>query len=218
MTTELVRKQFTFYASYYRAVRPLPDAQRLAAYDAIADYAFCLSEPEQGEGTVGSIFALIQPTLDAAHRRARKYRGRESDCGATDLPAPQEEDGAANNCLHENEKENEIEKENEEDSHCCAGAFEAFWELYPRKVGRYDARRAWNSHVRNANKVMERLRAWMDSENWAREGGRFIPKPAAFLRDGRYAKLPDAPQKRTLDSDERASILRMMKEDFDEEE
>ncbi len=101
--TELVRKQFTFYASYYRAVRPLPDAQRLAAYDAIADYAFRMSEPKRSSGAVGTIFALVKPTLDAAHRRSRQYRERKTNCGATDFPISQE-DGAANNCLHEGRK------------------------------------------------------------------------------------------------------------------
>lgn len=220
---ELVRKQFTFYASYYNAVRSLSESKRLAAYDAIADYAFCRREPKELKGEVAMVFALVKPTLDAAHRRSRKYREEQIDWGATGFPTSAKS-RVANTCFHEGEKKGEeevekkVEKKKEEDSLCSAGGFEAFWEQYPRKVERSEAQRAWSERAQDENQVMALLGAWKASENWAREGGRFIPKAASFLRDGRYAAAPEAPQRRTLDADERASILRMMKEEPDEEE
>lgn len=67
--------------------------------------------------------------------------------------------------------------------------FEEFWEAYPRKIGKGDARKAWKK-IKQAVSLLPRILASVEehknSEQWRREGGRFIPYPATFLNQERW--------------------------------
>lgn len=67
--------------------------------------------------------------------------------------------------------------------------FEQFWKAYPRKIGKASARRVWMK-VGQGNGFLARtlvaLAAQVQSEQWRREGGRFIPHPATWLNQGRW--------------------------------
>ncbi len=63
------REQFTFYRSYWQAMQTLPKRDRLAAYEAISDYALNGTEPEL-TGSAATAFILIRPTLDSGRKRA----------------------------------------------------------------------------------------------------------------------------------------------------
>src|SRR5690606_35394706 len=66
--------------------------------------------------------------------------------------------------------------------------FDEFWALYPRRVGKAAAKRAWSRKGLNAkaDEILEHLRARVRSDaQWLAEGGRFIPHPQTWLnRDG----------------------------------
>ena len=114
-----MREQFTFYRSYFDAIRRLKKAaDRAAIYDAIADYALYGNLPELSDAA-GAIFDLIKPTLDAAKRKSDGAKGREkaqdddkipSRCGEDTDKIPSRCDEVGKN---RNEKENEKEKEKE---------------------------------------------------------------------------------------------------------
>ena len=92
------RNQFTFYRSYYDALRYLPQAERAEIVLAICAYALDGEQPQGLDGAPASMFTLIKPTLDAARRKAEGgQRGRSGkDTG--------------------NKKENEIEIKNENEN------------------------------------------------------------------------------------------------------
>lgn len=72
-----------------------------------------------------------------------------------------------------------------------AGGFLEFWREYPRKEARKAAARAWAKiKPGEAAKLMAGLRIWRRSEQWQREGGRFIPHPATFLNGERWRDAP----------------------------
>ncbi len=60
---------FLMLPSYYDAIRPLPDEQRLALYDAIMDYAFGGKEPEDLPPILKGYFVLLRPNIDSSARR-----------------------------------------------------------------------------------------------------------------------------------------------------
>lgn len=78
----------------------------------------------------------------------------------------------------------------------CDGAsqsdrlFEIFWKHYPRKADKKKARRAW-ARLRHVDKLfpvlMKALMAQKRSEQWQREGGRFVPLPSTWLNGERWA-------------------------------
>lgn len=67
--------------------------------------------------------------------------------------------------------------------------FRRFWSTYPRKVAKVDARKAWGK-LRPDAALAERIIAGVESyaatEQWRREGGRYIPNPATFLNKRRW--------------------------------
>ena len=72
--------------------------------------------------------------------------------------------------------------------HTLAG-FEAFWNLYPKKTAKKDTERAWEklspSEVLQST-ILAALEKAKKSEQWTREGGRFIPYPATYLNGKRW--------------------------------
>lgn len=62
--------------------------------------------------------------------------------------------------------------------------FKAFWKVYPRKVGKGDAERAWKK-LRPPEQLVIGIVAAVESQRtcaqWTKEGGEFIPHPATWL-------------------------------------
>lgn len=99
------RAQFTFYRSYYDAIRDLPKKDQTAVLLAICAYALDNEEPKLS-GTANAIFTLVRPTLDAGRRKAMGgHRG-----------SPKKDDEKIDERCGEDtakEKEGEVEKEGE---------------------------------------------------------------------------------------------------------
>src|SRR5207249_4848968 len=67
--------------------------------------------------------------------------------------------------------------------------FEEFWEAYPKKRAKEAAKRAWKKVAPDATLVetiVAVLPDWKASEEWQRDGGRYIPNPATWLNDKRW--------------------------------
>lgn len=71
--------------------------------------------------------------------------------------------------------------------------FDAFWEAYPRKVGKDAAWRSWQKRRPDeglATAMLAALEWQRESENWRKEQGQFIPHPATWLNQGRWQDEP----------------------------
>lgn len=67
--------------------------------------------------------------------------------------------------------------------------FAQFWSIYPRKVGKLAAVKAWNRIKGRSEllpKILAALKRQKGSDDWSRENGRFIPNPATWLNQGRW--------------------------------
>lgn len=93
-------------------------------------------------------------------------------------------------------------------------AFEVFWKAYPKKVGKSDCRQIWEKLRPSKElfaKIMSTLSAASASDQWTREGHRFVPNPATWLRQGRWdddvgsypRNIRDGPKTRFHNLDER---------------
>ena len=177
------RKQFTFYRSYYEAIKKLSAKRRLGLLEAIVTYGLDGIEPAGLDDVQEMVFTLIRPTLDAAHKMAAG--GRKSKVGQ------RSDKGSAK----EGEKETEIEKENEKENEterysCAEEGFERFWDAFPVKEGKAPALEAWKTVRPQAQAVMEGLQRWKRSAQWTRDEKRFIPRPAKFLLEKQYLDHP----------------------------
>ena len=67
--------------------------------------------------------------------------------------------------------------------------FEWFWECYPKKKAKLDALKAWRQ-TESIRPDIEKIIAAIDkqeqSDDWQRDGGRFIPYAGSWLRGGRW--------------------------------
>lgn len=64
-------KGFVMLPSYYEAISPLEDGDRLALYDAILGYVFADQEPVELHGVLKSLFTLLRPNIDNSIRQYR---------------------------------------------------------------------------------------------------------------------------------------------------
>lgn len=113
---------FVFLASYYHALKELPDGDRLSLYDAIACYGVTGREPELC-GIQKAFFSLIKPNIDSSGKKYAasvengrkggrpKARSETQSKPNQNLEATEEE--PSQYLKKEMEKENEIEKEME---------------------------------------------------------------------------------------------------------
>lgn len=63
--------------------------------------------------------------------------------------------------------------------------FVKFWESYPNKVGKPKALLAWKSKKPDLTVVLAALQRWKASDQWTKDGGRYIPHPTTWLnREG----------------------------------
>ena len=65
--------------------------------------------------------------------------------------------------------------------------FRAFWEAYPKKVAKAEARKAFEKVAKRVPlaSLVEAIRRLAESPDWKKEGGQFIPYPSTWLnREG----------------------------------
>ena len=68
-------------------------------------------------------------------------------------------------------------------------SFNEFWNIYPKKVAKQDAQKAWDKLKPDDEMVDEIIAgvAWLrKSPQWTEKDGKFIPNPATFLNGGRW--------------------------------
>ena len=128
------RSQFTFYESFYHALRRIKKkADRADAYDAICAYALFGTEPDMDalSDAVAIAFSLVKPNLEASRRKAVSGKkgglGKQTtDDGDADEGSKLQANAKQSESKKEKEKENKIEnkKENEIENEC-------YHSLYP---------------------------------------------------------------------------------------
>lgn len=100
------RGQFTFYRSFWEAIRELSAKDKTAVICSICAYVFDEEVPALS-GTSKAIFSLIKPTLDSSAKKAANGKLGGSKPKANDKQTAREK-----------EKEDEIEKEGEIENEC----------------------------------------------------------------------------------------------------
>lgn len=68
-------------------------------------------------------------------------------------------------------------------------AFEDFWQAYPKKVGKGDARKSWQK-IKPCDQLQQRMAMSLESQKqsvqWLKDGGKFIPNPSTWLNQQRW--------------------------------
>lgn len=204
------RNQFTFYRSFAEALRRIKKpADRAKAYDAICDYALYSIEPDMDSlpDAAAIAFELIRPNLDTAKRKsdggkkqqasaqdANKIHGRYTE-DTRKMSARSSEDT-------DNKKKKEKENKKEIENKCYTpqppkggrtADFEKFWAVYPKKVGKQAAKKAFGKVKVPVETLLTAVERQKCSDQWSKDNGQFIPNPATWLNQGRWEDELDMP-------------------------
>jgi hypothetical protein len=195
------RGQFTFYRSFWEAIKPLPKKDKLPILEAVIAYALDGDEPKGLSSTQSACFLLVKPNLDSARKKAAsgKQGGSKPKANGKQTESKQKQPASEKENEKEKEKENEIEEEGEKEKKHSppldGSLFTRFWEAFPNKLGREKAWEAWkklNPDKALSELLISTLELWKRSEKWRNKQGDFqyAPRAEAFLSDDGYWKYP----------------------------
>jgi hypothetical protein len=80
-------------------------------------------------------------------------------------------------------------RESNNDASRDASLFDKFWQAYPKKVGKDDARRAFDKRKPDDGllaAMLSTLAVQVNSQQWTKDNGQFVPNPATWLNQGRW--------------------------------
>ena len=69
-------------------------------------------------------------------------------------------------------------------------AFDYFWELYPKKIGKKKCQDYFDKHRPDMEPIVEALEWQIESEQWNKKDGQFIPNPYTYLNQQRWLDEP----------------------------
>lgn len=73
--------------------------------------------------------------------------------------------------------------------------FADFWQAYPRKTGKGNAIKWWKKRKpskETQRKIMDGIKRYQQSDQWNKDGGRFIPHPTTWLNGGCWEDDPNS--------------------------
>ena len=149
-------------------------------------------EEQELSGSAKALYAIAlmilkqdeQATAEISQKRAAAgaIGGKQTQANASKV---KEDEAKQANACNKNKNKN---IETDIDIKPLAG-FEEFWEAYPRKTGKGEARKVWQKLNPNAELLQQILEAikWQSiSDQWTKDKGQFIPYPATWLNQQRW--------------------------------
>ena len=197
---------FVLYFDYRKHLDFLTDEECGRLFKALLDYGETKKQPEL-EGAALMAFSFIACQMDRdAEKYAETCRKRSESGKKGGRPKANASDGKAKKANGFSEKQSEAKKadndtDNDTDNDNNTPSipqggtdaqerrFAEFWAEYPKKVGKQAARTSWKRIKPDAKlheRIMQAVATAKKSEQWNREGGRFVPNPSTWLNQGRW--------------------------------
>lgn len=108
-------------------------------------------------------------------------------CQGTDRDS--ESDPRIKNNIHSSPKTGEFDAVLPNKNDVMQERFEQFWKLYPKKVGKGDARKKFLKLKPNQklfDQILSAVEAAKKTEQWTKNNGQFVPNPATWLNQSRW--------------------------------
>jgi DNA-binding PadR family transcriptional regulator len=96
--------------------------------------------------------------------------------------------------------------------------FASFWKLYPRKVSKEDARKAWAKLKITQDlydTIVEALAVQVATDDWKKEKGKFVPHPATWINGKRWEDEVPEQEPTTFNAHQFAPRSKSSGPDFD---
>ncbi len=118
-----------------------------------------------------SKFPAPENGLHASESNCMQMHADESICSRNPIQSESES-------ISESESNKRTDAKNDD--------FDAFWAVYPRKVGKGDARKAFAKVKAPVSVLIDAVNTQKQSQQWLRNDGQYIPNPATWLNQGRW--------------------------------
>lgn len=189
------------YYDWVEQMAALEDDERGRLFVAILEYARSGAPPEMS-GRESILFPVFKAVVDRdaqksdAMARNGATGGRASKANASKFKQTEANASKAkptNNIRHKTEdKEHKTEDDIPPKSPSAGDAFERFWSVYPRKVGKQSAKRAFEKVKVPIETLVTAIERQKCSDQWTRDNGQYIPHPTTWLNQGRWDdELPE---------------------------
>ena len=190
------------FVDYLDAIEPLGDAERGRLFTSLLTYARTGEVPQLG-GNERFLFPMMRAQIDrdvlskdelSQKRREAASASKKSTCeqkehlqasAASASKSPQDKD----NKTIDKDKDNKTidkDKDNKKRADAKNDDFDAFWAVYPRKVGKGDAKKAFAKVKAPVSVLIDAVNMQKQSQQWLRNDGQYIPNPATWLNQGRW--------------------------------
>lgn len=191
-------KYLKVWTSFKKSLEPLSDAEKGRLFMMMLQYAEDGTEPGEIAGNERYTWPGAQQMIDlmtAENARLTengKKGGRPPKTNENQTkPSETKENQPEPTKTQKEKKIKEIERNEIKDN-----LFNRFWDAYPRKVAKPDARKKFEkidpdeAMLQAMLKAIERSR---NSEQWIKDGGQYIPHPSTWLNQRRWEDDPPAP-------------------------
>lgn len=195
------------YKDYMEYLGFLSREDKGAVMEALMEYAFLAKEPDITDKASLLVFTFMKNQLDRDREKYEKKCEINRKNGALGGRPPKDEEGKKREKPEKTTAENKKKAEAEEEDVDVEGAFERFWEEYPKKAdetaAKVEFRRA-AADRETVDEIMKALKMQKNSEEWTRENGRFIPRASAWLsrRDWERTATPKKEGYSSFDEDD----------------
>lgn len=179
---KIERDSFVFYRSFYEAIKDLDTIEQSNLLCAICELALNGNEIELN-GISSTIFKLIKPQINA---NLKRYKNGSLGGRPKTKNKPKENQSKTKHKPNVNDNVNVNENIY---VHLHAQWFDAFWDLYPRKVNKKKSKEKFLKICKDEkifNSIMRGLKKQMKSVEWQNDGGKYIPHPTTWLNGERW--------------------------------
>lgn len=133
---------------------------------------------------------ITLPHFDFHNGKTAKQRAQGAKRAANHRVRDESNADSVTNALPREEKIYKTSCSNDEHSN---DDFEQFWTAYPKKQAKQDAAKAFRSaklKPEQLQTVLQDIKRRGSSPDWQKDGGKFIPLPATYLRGKRWEDAP----------------------------
>lgn len=185
------------FVDYLDAIEPLGDAERGRLFTSLLTYARTGEVPQLG-GNERFLFPMMRAQIDrdtlskeelsAKRSEARRKNKCEQNehlitSVTLDIKCDQDKD---NKTIDKDNKTIDEDKDKKKRADAKNADFDAFWAVYPRKVGKGDARKAFAKVKAPVSVLIDAVNTQKQSQQWLKNDGQYIPNPATWLNQGRW--------------------------------
>lgn len=195
------RRYVKAYYDWAEQMAALDDDERGRLFVAILEYARSGAPPEMS-GREAILFPVFKAVVDRDAQKSDTLArngatgGRASKANASKFKQTEANASNAkptNNIKHKTQdKEHKTEDDIPPKAPLTGDAFERFWAVYPRKVGKQSAKRAFEKVKVPLETLVTAVERQKCSAQWMRDSGQYIPNPTTWLNQGRWDdELPE---------------------------